>query len=237
MRKITLRAKHNLLKPILSAATVLLLLAGSLSLTALAAENEFPGERVVHLLQEPRHRTVHHEGDMYLLDVQVNIGDISLPHTHDQPILLTFISSPDRPRNGEVSANIDYATEAVTHKVSNNGEHLFRIMALVHDGAAVPDLSSDRPAGMSTEPQLENAWFRSYRIELEPGEETSVQTHSSPSVVIQVADGVLHVGRSDGVIAELDAKAKWAWRKAGERYSIRNVGRTPTAVVVNEGRH
>ena len=29
----------------------------------------------VHLLDEPRHRTVYHEGDLYLLDVQLNPGD------------------------------------------------------------------------------------------------------------------------------------------------------------------
>lgn len=237
MRKIKLQARHGFLKSLYSAAAVIPLLSGLLSVPSLAAENEFAGERVVHLLQEPRHRTVHHAGDLYLLDVQINPGDISLPHIHDQAILLTFISSPDRPRNGEVSANIDYATEAVTHKVPNNGEGLFRIMALVHDGEGIDDLSSDRPEGMSAEPQLENAWFRSYRVELAPGEETSIQAHSSPSVVIQVADGVLHVTRSDGVTAELDAKAKWAWREAGERYSVRNVGRTASAVVINEGRH
>lgn len=237
MRKIKPHAKHSLLKPVLSATAAILLLSGSFSVPSLAAENEFAGEKVVHLLQEPRHRTVHHAGDLYLLDVQINPGDISFAHIHDQPILLTFISSPDRPRNGDVSANIDYATEAVTHKVPNNGEGLFRIMALVHDGEAIPDLTSDRPTGLGDEPQLENAWFRSYRVELAPGEETAIQSHSSPSVVIQVADGTLHVTRSDGVIAELDAKAKWAWREAGERYLVRNVGRTATAVVINEGRH
>nr|NQV68722.1 hypothetical protein [Pseudohongiella sp.] len=236
MRKINLPPKRSLPKSVFSAAAVILLLSASFPLPAVAADEEFAGERVVHLLQEPRHRTVHHEGDLYLLDVQINPGDISLAHVHDQPILLTFISSPDRPRNGEVSANIEYATKADTHKVSNNGTGLFRIIALVHDGEGNTDLTSDRPTGLSAEPQLENAWFRSYRVELAPGEETAIQAHSSPSVVVQVADGLLRVTRSDGVSAELDEKAKWAWRDANEAYVVRNVGQVASAVVINEGR-
>ena len=37
-----------------------------------AQENEFSGKRVVPILEEPRHRTVHVDGDIYLLDVQIN---------------------------------------------------------------------------------------------------------------------------------------------------------------------
>jgi quercetin dioxygenase-like cupin family protein len=201
-----------------------------------AEDNEFAGERIVHLLQEPRHRTVHNEGDLYLLDVQVNPGDVSLPHTHDQPIMLTYISMADGPRDGQIGSNIDYATEAVTHKVSNAGPGLFRIIALVNGSAGNIDLEADRPSGLSGEPELENAWFRSYRVELAPGEETDVQLHQLPSVVVQVVDGLLQVTRDDQVIDELDHPGNWSWRKAGQSYSVKNVGGIATAVVINEGR-
>jgi len=220
-------------------AAILLLLALSLSPSSklsAAEDNEFPGERIVHLLQEPRHRTVHQEGDLYLLDVQINPGDISLPHIHDQPIMLTYISMADGPRDGQIGANIDYAHEAVTHKVPNAGPGLFRIIALVNDSAGNIDLESDRPSGLSAEPELENAWFRSYRVELAPGEETEVQMHKLPSVVVQVVDGLLQVTRDDGVIDELDHPGNWAWRKAGQSYKVRNVGGIASAVVINEGR-
>lgn len=202
-----------------------------------AEDNEFAGERIVHLLQEPRHRTVHKEGDLYLLDVQINPGDISLPHVHDQPIMLTYISMADGPRDGQIGVNIDYASEAITHKVSNAGPGLFRIIALVNGGAGNIDLQSDRPEGLSGEPQLEDAWFRSYRIELAPGEETEIQHHKLPSAVVQVVDGLLHVTRDDAVIDELDHPGSWAWRKAGQSYRVRNVGAIATAVVINEGRY
>jgi quercetin dioxygenase-like cupin family protein len=219
------------------ASLVLLVLSLSPASKLFAAEdNEFAGERIVHLLQEPRHRTVHNEGDLYLLDVQVNPGDTSLPHVHDQAIMLTYISMADGPRDGQIGNNTDYASEAITHKVSNAGPGLFRIIALVNGSAGNIDLQSDRPSGLSGEPELENAWFRSYRVELAPGEETKIQYHQLPSVVVQVVDGLLQVTRDDQVIDELDHPGNWSWRKAGQSYSVKNVGGIATAVVINEGR-
>lgn len=202
-----------------------------------AQEDQFPGKRVVHVTQEPRHRTVYHRGDMYLIDVQINPGDMSLPHTHNQPIMYTSISRGDGPRAGEVSSNIAYATEPLTHEVPNPGPGLFRIIAMVNDGPGNDNLSADRPTGLNGEPQLENRWFRSYRVELEPGESTAIQTHEFDSAIIQVAAGLIHVTREDSLTAELDTIADWTWRNAESPYMISNVGNVATAVVVNEGRN
>ena len=237
MRIFSALHKCGLVTSLVSVFAVLLLFGGSISDTAVAQEDQFPGERVVHILQEPRHRTVHHSGDLYLLDVQINPGDMSLPHTHNQAILYTSISRGDGPRDGGVSSNTDYVTKPLTHKVPNNGPGLFRIIALVNAGTGNTDLKADRPAGLSAEPQLENPWFRSYRFELAPGEETALQTHKFSSFIVQVTDGLIHVTRSDGLTAELDSRADWVWREANEPYLIRNVGSIATAVVVNEGRH
>ena len=138
-------------------AALLFLVLSSFLNSSNAQENEFPGERIVHLLQEPRHRTVHQEGDLYLLDVQLNPGDISLPHIHDQAIMLTIINTPDGPGDGRVRSITDYADEPFTHKVENNGSELLRIIALVNGGAGNTDLE-DRPEGLPIEPELEDAW-------------------------------------------------------------------------------
>ena len=86
----------------------------------------------VHLLDEPRHRTVYHEGDLYLLDVQLNPGDESLEHIHDQAILLTRLSSSSGPLKGEVSSITEYASSPFTHSIRNQGDYLLRILALVN---------------------------------------------------------------------------------------------------------
>ncbi|MEZ5526958.1 MAG: hypothetical protein R3F26_05430 [Gammaproteobacteria bacterium] len=200
------------------------------------AETPGPNDRVVPILQEPRHRTMHVDGDIRLLDVQINPGDMTLFHTHDAAIMYTFISSGSGPSGGRLSSNTDYVKEHYTHQVANNGPHLFRIIALTNYGPAMGELDSDRPDGLSGEPELENLYFRSYRMTLAPGETSPMQTHHNPSVVVQVSDGLTHVTREDGITAELTAMGSWAWRTPHSPYQIRNMGSAPVEVVINEAR-
>jgi len=218
----------------MAAGSLLTLLFANFQLPAFA--QDFRGFRIVQILQEPRHRTVHQDEDVYFLDVQINPGDTTLPHTHDAAILYTFISNGDGPLYGRVSDNTDYVERNFTHAVSNPGPNLFRILALTNYGAGLPTLNSDRPLGIDFEPELENEWFRSYRIELEPGQETAAHTHNNPAAVIQVTAGRVHVSRHDGLTAELTDMGDWAWREEGKAFSVRNVGREAVEVVINEAR-
>ncbi len=217
---------------LMALASLLVLLFGS----NLANAQDFRDQRIVQILQEPRHRTVHQDGDVYLLDVQINPGDRTLPHTHDAAILYTFISNGEGPLYGRVSGNTEYVEQNFTHAVSNAGPNLFRIIALTNYGTGVPGAGNDAPSGMSEAPEVENDWFRSYRIALAPGESTSLQTHNNPSVVIQVTPGKVHVSRDDGLTAELTAMADWTWRDEGASYTITNRGSSEVEVVVNEAR-
>ena len=200
-----------------------------------AQQTDFSDEKVVHLLDEPRHRTVHNEGDLYLLDVQVNPGDVSFAHIHDQAILLTTIRTGNGPANGPVRSIPEYATEPLTHKVSNDGPGLLRIIAFVNGGSGVSD-DGDAPSGMTTDPDVENPWFRAYRLELGPGEQTNVQSHDNHTVVVQASAGLVHVTRNDGLTRELNAAGEWAWRMPGSSFLVRNMGNSPVVVAINEGR-
>ncbi|MEQ8955803.1 MAG: cupin domain-containing protein [Gammaproteobacteria bacterium] len=219
----------------------ILLLAGAMltavSTAAPAAEQDFRGQKIVHLLQEPRHRPVFQYGDIYLLDVRLLAGDTSFPHTHDAPLMTTSISSGSGPTYGRVGVNLDYAEQNFTHAISNGGPGMLRIIALTSYGDALADLDSDRPMGMAVEPDVENGWFRSYRLSLAPGESTATQTHQALSFVIQVSDGKVHVSRADGITAELVNMGDWAFREPGSSYRIHNMGDTTVDVVVNEVRN
>lgn len=208
----------------------------SFSYAAEAAETPGPNDRVVPILQEPRHRTMHKDGDIRLLDVQINPGDMTLFHTHDAAIMYTFISSGTGPSEGRISSNTDYVQKNFTHQVANQGPGLFRIIALTNYGPAMGSLTADRPSGLQGEPELENLYFRSYRITLAPGETSAAQTHSSPSVVVQVSEGMTHVTRTDGITAELTANGDWAWREPNGAYQIKNMGSVPVELVINEAR-
>ena len=212
-------------------------LLGSVPAIVISAEQDFRDQKIVHLLQEPRHRTVFRVGDVYLLDVQLNPGDQSFSHVHDAPLMTTSISAGSGPTYGRVGANLDYAEQNYTHAISNSGPGLLRILALTTYGDAMPDLESDRPVGMGVEPSVENGWFRSYRISLAPGETTETQTHKALSFVMQVTEGIVHVSRADGITAELARMGDWAYREAGSSYRIQNVGESPVDVVVNEVRN
>jgi quercetin dioxygenase-like cupin family protein len=212
----------------------LTLLAGVLGLAG-----ELQAQRTVHILQEPRHRTVLDDGDVRVLDVQINPGDTTLLHTHDSPIMYTFISQGSGPSNGRVSSNTDYRLESFTHAVNNQGPNLFRIIAIAHFGQgqeAENMLTAGRPEGLTGDPQLENPWFRSYRVELAPGETSPTIRHQHDALIVQVTDGKTHVTREDGITRELTAMGDWAWREMGSPYQIKNMGDAPVAVVVNEAR-
>jgi quercetin dioxygenase-like cupin family protein len=192
--------------------------------------------RVVPILQEPRHRQVHRDGDIYVLDIQINPGDMTLQHTHDAPILYNFISSGTGPSGGRVSSNTDYVTKHFTHQVSNEGPGLFRIIAMTNYGPALSDPKGDRPTGATGDAEIENPWFRSYPMTLAPGKSTERETHRNPSLIVQVTEGLVHVTRADGITSELTAMGSWAWRNANSTYQVRNVGTTPVKVVINEAR-
>ena len=203
----------------------------------LLGAGEAAAQRVVHLFQEPRHRTVFvYNEDVRVLDVQINPGDTSLVHTHDSAILLNSIRRGSGPSNGSVSSNTRYAEEPYSHAVSNSGPGLMRIIAMPNSSQGVQDLSADRPDGLAGEPALENAWFRSYRIDLAPGEETTVHRHRNPVLVVQITEGKTHVTREDGITAELTEMGHWTWRSPESPYRIRNAGSVPIGVNVNEAR-
>jgi hypothetical protein len=210
--------------------------AAAFFLLAYASVGELQAQRTVVVHEEPRHRLVHTEGDLKLLDIQIQPGDTTLNHTHVSPIMYTFISSGTGPSGGRVSANTQYLTEPSTHAVSNDGTHLFRIIALAHYGPPVASVTANRPEGLAGEPQVENEWFRSYRLELAPGEQTPVIRPGNPSVVVQVSEGHAEVTKEEGFGADLEAMGDWTWRDANSPYQIRNAGTTPLSVVVNEGR-
>lgn len=225
-----------MLNRVLAALLTFMSSHSAFSVPAEEAENQFEGRRVVPILEEPRHRTVHVDGDIFLLDIQINPGDMTLPHTHDAAILYTFISNGEGPLNGRVSGNTDYIDENLTHEVKNEGPGLFRIIALTNYGAGVAASLQDQALGITAAPQEENPWFRSYRIRLEAGEETPIHEFINPNVIIQVTDGKVHVTRPDGIVRELSAVGNWAWRDPQSPYKIINRGLGAVELVINEAR-
>ena len=191
--------------------------------------------RVVHILDEPRHRTVYQQEGIRLLDIQINPGDTTLPHTHDNPILYTFISNGAGPLGGRLSSTTRYVDEPYTHRVTNEGPGLFRIVALASFSEPVGENVDDWPSGLPAEVELENDWFGAWRITLQPGERSNEIRHVNPAFVIQVStEGVVHIERSDGITAELLEPGDWA--SSDLSYALHNPAEEPVDLVINEAR-
>lgn len=191
--------------------------------------------RVVHILGEPRHRTVYQQQNIRLLDIQINPGDTTLPHTHDNPILYTFISNGEGPLGGRLSSATRYVEESYTHRVTNEGPGLFRIVALASFAEPSEAGIDDLPSGLPSEAELENDWFRAWRITLQPGERSEEIDHLNPAFVIQVStEGAVHVERNDGITAELLAAGEWSAPR--QRYALYNPSPKAVTMVVNEAR-
>ena len=86
-----------------------------------AFESASAEEKVLHLLEEPRHRTVHREGICTYL-MSKSIQDTSFQHIHDQAILLTTIHTGRGPANGPVRSIPECIP--LVHNVSNDGPGL-----------------------------------------------------------------------------------------------------------------
>lgn len=199
--------------------------------------------RVVPILQEPRHRTMHQlatedDAEVRLLDVQINPGDMTLPHTHDAAILYTFISNGEGPLNGRLSSVTRYVDENYTHRVSNPGPGLFQIIALTSYAEPVSAIESeaDLPTGLAQAPDINNGWFRAWRLTLAPGASTGIIQHQHPAFVVQASAGDVQLLRSDGISEELQAAGHWSVLSEGQQYTLVNRSEQVIAVVIKEAR-
>jgi hypothetical protein len=210
------------------------------------APEDFVGQldpvRVVPIVQEPRHRTVHRlvtddGAEVRLLDVQINPGDMTLPHTHDAAILYTFISNGDGALNGRLSSVTRYVDEQYTHRVSNPGPGLFQIIALTSYADPVSEEDdSTLPAGLAQTPDVSNGWFRAWRLTLAPGQASEMIQHQHPAFVVQASAGQVQLLRSDGITEELQAAGHWSALTEGQQYTLVNRSQQAIIMVIKEAR-
>ncbi|MBA3259290.1 MAG: hypothetical protein H0T68_07495 [Gemmatimonadales bacterium] len=225
-----------------TAALVATALAGS----RLAAQAPVP----VH--QEPRHRLVGEVGPIRVLDVRIPPGDTTLFHVHDAAIMYVPIAaSPtdaqslggqwggvqpqDAPRfrPGVVDSDTLYAVQPVTHRVTNVGGRLFRLIAVTRTGPGAPAGRAEGGAELPGELEGSSSWFRQSRLILPGGARTAWYTSSLPLVLVQPGAGRASVERAAaGARNLLDGPGSWSYLPAGQRYRLRNAGATATALIL-----
>lgn len=205
-------------------------------------------QRVVMVHEEPRHRLVHETPDLRVLDVQIQAGDTTLFHTHDTPITYVTIGTsstdqmalggtwnntqprtPPPGRVGAVRAVQSYAERPLTHRVTNVGGTLFRLIAVPSRRRGSVAVATGEMPG---EVVAENRWFRHATVTLETGEASDYHTAQAPTVLILTQDGRVAIEHASGWVTSLEMAGQSAVVSHGERYRIRNGGAETSHVVL-----
>jgi hypothetical protein len=217
----------------------------ALLLTARALE---PQSVPVH--QEPRHRLVFDSVRFRVLDVQIPPGDTTLFHTHETPVIYVTLSvsatdaqvvggawsgTTARPMRradpGAVRIDSSYALRAVTHRVTNVGDRLYRLIGITSAARGVgADGQGLGPQLLGTV-ELRTSWYEQSRRALAPNEETDWRTSTAPVVVVQALAHRVEVERATGARSVLEAATPWAVVLPGVRYRLRNLSGAATHVV------
>jgi len=133
-------------------------------------------------------------------------------------------AQPAQPRRmPRATSTTSYVEKPVTHRIENRGEGLFSAMVVVNETAG-DDTKSVADAGFDSEPELTNAWFRSYRVTLAPGEKTPAHEHTTPVVIFQAIAGK---AKAEGPMDfEFNRPGQWAFYDTGVGHTVENLGST-----------
>jgi quercetin dioxygenase-like cupin family protein len=128
---------------------------------------------------------------------------------------------PPAGRTPRATSTTSYVERPVTHRIENIGNGLFSAMVVVNETAG-DDTKSVADAGFDAEPELTNAWFRSYRVTLGPKETTASHEHTTPVVIFQAIGGkAMAKGPMD---FEFNRPGQWAFYDSGVEHAIENLG-------------
>jgi quercetin dioxygenase-like cupin family protein len=128
---------------------------------------------------------------------------------------------PPARRMPRATSTTSYIERPVTHRIENRGDGLFSAMVVVNETKG-DDTTSVADAGFDSEPELTNAWFRSYRVTLAPAATTGAHAHTTPVVIFQAIAGK---AKANGPMDfEFNRPGQWAFYDAGVGHTIENLG-------------
>lgn len=206
--------------------------------------------QAVPLEREPRHRVVLDAGTFRVFDVQVPPGDTTVFHIHRFPQLLipvsvsptdvqladsawagTLPSADPGWRPGDVVIDSSFVPTSLTHRVTNVGTQLFRLI-LINNSRSARTKAPSSPPGSPGEAGLSSSWFLQSRLSIPAQSVTEWETASLPTILVQPLGGHTSVSVSDRPEQALDGPGAWFSLPAGVRYRVRNVGSQPANIVV-----
>lgn len=187
---------------------------------------------------EPRHHLELETPALRVMDVRIRPQDTTLYHHHEYATLYVAIDvSPtdaqplggawegtkptDDPGRepGDVRIDSSYAATPLTHRVTNVGGSLFRLLAISARSNQPVSHTGELPGRI----EATSSWFRQSRVALPAGETSGWHTSASSVLVVQPLAGRTEVMTDTGAQA-LDAPGAWTLIAPGQRYRMRNAG-------------
>jgi hypothetical protein len=206
--------------------------------------------QAVPLEREPRHRVALDAGTFRIVDVRIPPGDTTLFHIHRFPQLLipvsvsptdvqladsgwagTLPSADPGWHPGDVVIDSSFVQAPLTHRVTNVGTRLFRLI-LINNSHPAQNKAPGGPPGSPGEAGLRSSWFLQSRLLIPAQRVTRWETAGLPTVLVQPLGGHTSVTVSDRPEQVLDGPGAWLLVPAGARYRVRNAGSQPANIVV-----
>jgi hypothetical protein len=197
--------------------------------------------------EEPSHQLVFVEGPARVLDVRIVPGVTSDYHKHRFATLYVIIQdalvanqfwekewSAFGPREyrdpGATVDNAVYVENPYYHRVRNEDEHTFHVLAVINERPA-----SELPAVANKDDTvIDNRWFREHRVHVAANNTSEKMKFSNDVVVVQFAAGSSHILENGIAHGFKGAPAAFSWHPSGAEFSIANDGETEMGFVVVE---
>ena len=209
-----------------------ILFVASLSSAAIAASDEAAR---FEMWEEPSHQLVFVDGPARVLDVRIAPGVTSDFHKHRFATIYVVIQdalvanqfwedewSASGPRDfrdsGVTVDNANYVESPYYHRVRNEDEKTFHVVAVINERA----LGAAPPADSADDKAIDNQWFREHRLWVAPDATSESQTFSNDVVVVQYGAGSSHILENGISHGFKGAPAAFSWHPVGSEFRIAN---------------
>ena len=189
--------------------------------------------------EEPSHQLVFVDGPARVLDVRIAPGATSEFHKHRFATTYVLIqdalvanqywdadwgaSGPREYRQAGVTVdNSNYVTRPYYHRVRNEDQKPFHVLAVINERAATGEPMPQDRAGADA--AIDNRWFREHRVQVIRKSASGIQEFASDVVLVQPAAGHSHIVEHDVAHSYKGAPAAFSWHPAGSEFRIVNSG-------------
>jgi hypothetical protein len=207
----------------------------------LARTPDLGAQTAVPVHREVRHALVLDSLRFRVLDVQIPPRDTTHYHIHDTPILyVALVTSPtsaqilgsDWPAGpaspplgavGNVRVDSSYLLQPVTHRVTNTGDGLFRLLAITSSRPALGS-GPDGPQALPGIVELRSTWFQQSRVHVAAEAMSEWFVSERPVLVVQPLATRLAVDCEGRARQTLARSGSWLMVPTSVRCRLVNVG-------------